>query len=288
MDTKILNSFDSLSIGAIYTPEKWARFAIEKFNIFEAWISGKTVFDPTMGDGSLLCALVEYGLSRGYTPSRLPCRRLFGLELNKEFHENAVSRFSSRYGIDMRGNFYNADIFDFKGSAFDVLFGNPPWCNFVDLPKDYKEYLKPFFHTYGLVDNPKKLLLGGSRIDIAALVIQKTIADNLRESGEAIFFLPLSLFLNDGAHTAFRKFKTQKDRYALYSLYDFENTHAFDKIATRYGIAHFVKTSGKSGSIPFFRFEDDTWKEYKAVLPDIGKPYYIVHPEAQEIGRAHV
>ena len=270
-----VESFTRLSIGAIYTPEKWARFAIEKFNVFDAWISGKTVFDPTMGDGSLLSALAAYGLSQGYTPSQLPWEKLFGLELNAESYEKALAYFSTRYGIDMCGNFYNADIFDFKGRTFDVLFGNPPWCNFVDLPQNYKEYIKPFFHKYGLIDNSKKLLLGGSRIDIAALVIQKTISDNLRENGEAVFFLPLSLFLNDGAHTAFRKFKARNERYALYSIYDFENTHAFDKIATRYGLAHFMKTGEKSDVVPFFRFEDDAWKEYKAISPEAGKPYYI-------------
>ena len=272
---KSMGSFYSLSIGAIYTPEKWARFAIEKFNIFEAWISGKTVFDPTMGEGSLLAALAEYGLSRGYTPARLPWERLYGLELNAESHKKAVDYFSARYGIDMRGNFFNADIFDFNDRAFDVLFGNPPWCNYVDLPQDYKEFIKPFFHRYGLIDNAKKLLLGGSRIDIAALVIQKTIIDNLRENGEAVFFLPLSLFLNDGAHTAFRKFKRLNDRYALYSIYDLENTRAFDGVATRHGIAHFKRTGEESGIVPFFRFEDDAWKEYKAISAGAGKPYHI-------------
>ncbi|MCL1817911.1 MAG: SAM-dependent methyltransferase, partial [Spirochaetaceae bacterium] len=285
-----MSSFDNLVLGAVYTPREWAWFAIEKFNLFAAWISGKTVFDPTMGEGGLLAALVEYGLARGYALSELPCEKLFGVELNAESHEKALRCFETHYGIDMRGNFLNADIFGFGDKTFDVLLGNPPWCNFTNLPKDYKEYCKPLFYDYELVDNAKKLLLGGSRVDIAALVLQKTIIDNLRQGGEAVFFLPLSLFLNDGAHSGFRQFRAKNSHYALCSVYDFKNTSAFDKIATRCGLARFRKDSGRSTAIPFFRHEDNAWKEYKAVSPETGKPYLVVDDakKATDIPRVKV
>ena len=273
----VTKSFGRLAIGAVYTPLEWAGFAIKKFGIFEAWISGKTIFDPTMGEGNLLSALAEYGTSRGYKLSRLPFENLFGLELSAASYKKALQFFSTRYGVDMSGNFYNADIFNFGDRKFDLLFGNPPWRNFVDLPKNYREYIKPFFIEYGLTPDTKKLLLGGSRIDIAALVIQKTIIDNLHKNGEAVFFLPLSLFLNDGAHAAFRQFQAKNCNYTLRSIYDLENTGAFEKIATRHGLAQFRKAGGKSGRIPFYRYENNAWKAYRAVSPGAGKPYFIVN-----------
>jgi hypothetical protein len=75
---KTADSFDNLRIGAVYTPQKWAYFAIERFSLFDAWLSGKSIFDPSMGEGNLLAALVEYGLSKGYALSKLPLRNLFG------------------------------------------------------------------------------------------------------------------------------------------------------------------------------------------------------------------
>ena len=44
----------SLKIGAVFTPLRWAEFAIERFGLFERWLAGATVLDPTMGEGNLL------------------------------------------------------------------------------------------------------------------------------------------------------------------------------------------------------------------------------------------
>lgn len=262
-------------IGVVYTPLQWAKFALEKYGVFDLWIAGKTIFDPTMGCGNLLASLVEYGLSKGYKIPQLPLHNLFGLEIENAAYQKAVDLFSDHYQTDMTGNFYHGDIFNFNEKQFDALFGNPPWCNFVDLPNDYKEKIKPLFYTYSMINNSKKLLLGGSRIDIAALVIQKTIACNLKENGAAVFFLPLSLFLNDGAHTAFRKFCVQGSRYSLCSVYDFDTIDVFEKRATRYGLALFKKNAAQTYSIPFFRMENDTWKEYTALSSGEGQAYRI-------------
>lgn len=280
MDIKISNS--SARIGAVYTPPEWARFAVEKCGIFDSWMAGKTVFDPTMGEGGLLAALPEYGLSRGYTVPRLPMDRLFGLEIEQAAYKKALDFFRARFGFDMTRNFHNGDIFQFNENKFDILFGNPPWCNFVDLPPDYREKIKPLFFEYGLIEDSRKLLLGGSRIDIAALVVQKTIADNLDQNGEAVFFLPLSLFFNDGAHAAFRKFAVKDRSYLLRSIYDFDSIAVFEKISTRYGLASFGKgrAEHKNRAAAYFRYENNSWIEYKAVSPGAGKAYLTAKNES--------
>jgi hypothetical protein len=275
MDTKTLNSSNNLTIGAIYTPCKWAKFAIEKYSLFDDWIAGKTIFDPAMGVGNLLASLIDYGMEKGYSLSGLPALNLFGMELNTNAYNTAIDKFIEKYDIDMRKNFFNGDILSSGEKNFDILFGNPPWCNFVDLPAEYKEDIKKSFFEYGLVDNPKKLLLGGSRIDIAALVIQKCILENLFPDGKAVFFLPLSLFLNDGAHTQFRKFNANGTSYSLRSIYDFENIDVFENIATRYGLALFEKKHVKLEHVPYFRFENDKWTEYKAVSHKAGWPLLV-------------
>jgi hypothetical protein len=285
MQPGVARTAGGLNIGAVFTPAKWAEFAIEIYGLLDAWLGGKTILDPTMGEGALLAALVEHAKKRGFPVESLPVSNLFGVEINGESHKKALDAFAARYNRDMTNNFFHGDIVHFGEKKFDMLFGNPPWCNFVDLPQDYKAAVKPLFLTYGLVDNTQKLLLGGSRIDIAALIIQKSIADNLTENGKAVFFLPLSLFLNDGAHAAFRRFISNGICYKLCSLYDFEGLAVFQAVTTRYGLALFKKLEKFEKKlerereapepIPYFRFENNAWIEYKAASQKPGAPLLV-------------
>jgi hypothetical protein len=146
----------------------------------------------------------------------------------------------------MTSAFFHGDIALFGEKKFDILFGNPPWCTFVDLPQDYKAAVKPLFPTYGLADNTQKLVPGGSRIDIVARIIPKSIADNVTENGTAVFFLPLSLFLNDGARTAFQRFISNGACYKPCSLYDFEGIAVF-KLLRHAMASRYVKKLNRSG-----------------------------------------
>ena len=260
----------ALKIGDVFTPLPWGEFAIEQFDIFNQWISGASVFDPTMGTGNLLESLITFGIKQGYSIDQLPTNRLYGNELNREYYEKALSSFSNKYKLNMNRNFFNADILTFHSKKFDILFGNPPWQNFVDLPAAYKTKIKSDFFKYDLIGNSQDLLLGGSRIDIAALVIQKSIRDFLADNGNAYFFMPLSLLLNDGANQYFRSYKIHDTQYAPVKVYDFNELNIFDGIATRYGLVHFKRDTKVKFPLSYERFEHGSWKNYSA------KP--LLHP----------
>jgi type I restriction-modification system DNA methylase subunit len=212
-----------LQIGDVFTPPKWGEFAIAKFDIFSKWINGASVFDPTMGEGNLLEALITYGLSQGLSIHDLPTNRLFGNELNTVYFNKAISKFSEKYSLDMSENFTNEDFLRLTPEKYDIVFGNPPWQNFVDLPESYKEQIKSYFFKFDLIGNSQNLLLGGSRIDIAALIIQIALKDFLRKNGEAIIFMPLSLLLNDGANRNFRTYSIGEVKYCVSSVFDFND-----------------------------------------------------------------
>ncbi len=254
-----------LKIGNFFTPTKWGEFAVEEFGLFEKWIAGQTVFDPTMGEGYLLESLISYGLKRGYDLQQLPIHNLFGAELNESYFNNFLVRVKNRYGsLIQRENYQNEDIFFQKEERkFDILLGNPPWKNFVDLPEGYKQTIKPKFFEYDLVANPKDLLLGFSRIDIASLVIRKTIAKNLRKGGKATFFIPLSLLLNDGANRSFRSYKVNGNNYRIDLIFDFNTLDIFH-VATRYGLVHISRDEKQEFPIRYKRWEDGSWKSYYA------------------------
>jgi len=266
MRTSAFQNNTHLSIGAIFTPLDWAEFAIREFGIFEAWMAGKTVFDPTMGEGNLLETLVKMAVSQGVQTSEIPVDRLFGVELNTEFFGRFFEKMRVLYGLEMpRENFENADIFFLERERkFDMILGNPPWMNFADLPESYKNLLKPKFFEHDLVGNAKDLLLGGSRIDIAALVIQKVIAQNLNTSGPAAFFLPLSLLLNDGANKYFRTYRVNDIRYKIETIFDFNEAAVFPGVATRYGLVKFVRDEAQVFPIPFKRWENGIWTDHLA------------------------
>ena len=257
------------------TPVIWGEFAIKKFRIFDKWLHGATIFDPTMGTANLLESLVEYGIKKGYSLSALPICQLYGNELNSEYYRESLYKFSFQYGVDMSNNFWNRDILELQPLkySFGILFGNPPWMNFSDLPQHYKESIKSKFFEYHLVENSQKLLLGGARIDIAGLVIQKTIKDFLKEKGDAFFYIPLSLLLNDGANNYFRKYKVHNIQYSLKKVYDFNKINAFDNISTRYGLVHFQRDSKTIFPITYEMHDTDKWKKLLA------KPlFYFTNP----------
>ncbi|MCS6821647.1 MAG: hypothetical protein NZ551_07245 [Microscillaceae bacterium] len=253
-----------LKIGDVFTPLKWGEFAIEKFELFSKWLNGASIFDPTMGEGNLLEALISYGLKKGFTIDSLPTYRLFGNELNTDYYTKAIEKFSKQYGLDMAANFSNEDILRLTPCKYDIIFGNPPWQNFVDLPESYKQQIKSYFFKYDLVENSRNLLLGGSRIDIAALIIRIALKDFLKQNGEAIIFMPLSLLSNDGANRNFRTYSVREVKYCLSTVFDFNDIDVFAGIATRYGLGHFIRDKNPLFPISYFRNENGSWVEYKA------------------------
>ncbi len=260
------NVLNDVAIGAIFTPLSWAIFAIEQYNLFDKWIDGYTVFDPTMGDGNLIEAFIAIGINRGINKDVLPINRLFGVEMNTMHFNDFFKKMKKKYEIEMPPeNYCNNDIFSLNyEQKFDIVLGNPPWQNFNDLPESYKEKIKPLFFLYDLIGNAKDTLLGGSRIDISALVIQKVIEKNLKDRGEAFFFMPLSLLLNDGAHKFFRTYKINNTIYHIDKVFDFNDADIFGGVATRYGLAHFSRDKAQEFPIDYRRWEKKKWVEYEA------------------------
>jgi hypothetical protein len=264
-DIKTFDSSDKdLQIGDVFTPIKWGEFAVEKFDLFSKWLNGSTIFDPTMGEGNLLESLITFGLSKGFAVKNLPTSNLFGNELNNLYFNKAKKKFKEKYGLDMSKNFTNEDLLKLEPKKYDIIFGNPPWKNFVDLPESYKEQIKSYFLKFDLVGNTQNLLLGGSRIDIAALIIQISIKDFLVKDGEAIIFLPLSLFLNDGANRNFRTYSIGDVEYSVESIFDFNDEDVFGGIATRYGLGHFIRDKKTIFPISYYRKESGIWNCYVA------------------------
>jgi hypothetical protein len=258
-------------VGAVFTPFKWATWVLEKYAVFDRWLDGATIFDPTAGAGIFLECLICLAIAKQIPVTDALLARLYANEINADFMEEFFERMRSHYDINFpRSNFFNRDILFFHDSLrVDIVVGNPPWENFTNLPTAYKESIKPRFHEYGLVHNSKKLLLGSSRIDLSSLIIIKTLQDHLSSNGIAYFFMPLSVFLNDGAGTGFRAYGNQSFQFEIQEIYDFKSEPIFANVSTRYGMVSFQRDRAQTFPIPYFQLKDSLKRRLDYVAYDL-------------------
>ncbi|MCX7957093.1 MAG: SAM-dependent DNA methyltransferase [Endomicrobia bacterium] len=260
---------ENSALSAFFTPLKWTKWVITEFGIFKKWLEGANICDPTAGTGNFLEAFIETAFENNIKITKKLLKQLYGIEKEKKFIDVFFKKVEKKYKIIFpKENFINTDIILFNPKIkVDILVGNPPWRNFVDLPEDYKRKIKPYFYKYDLVDDTKKLLLGSSRIDIAALVLSIVIVDNLKENGEGYFYIPLSLFFNDTAHSGFRNYKIKKTTFKIQTIYDFGKHKIFENISTKHGLVHIKKNQTNTFPIEYKIKENEKWKiKYAAPL----------------------
>lgn len=251
--------------GAVFTPFSWAKKIVEK-HFFQEWLNGATILDPTAGEGVFLEAFISLAQEKGIALTNDKLLKLFGIELNPEFVRTFFARMNSKYSITFpKTNFVQGDIlFQQQELRTDFLVGNPPWVNFTDLSDSYKERIKHLFIEYGLVRNQRDLLLGNARTDVATLILTKVLHDNLKDNGKAIFFLPLSIFHNDGANQEFRNYKVKGVDYCVEDILDFNGTKIFDDILGRYGVAQFRRNRKQHFPIKYHILKNGNWTTHRA------------------------
>jgi hypothetical protein len=246
-------------IGAVFTPLNYAVETIIQTGLYERWQEGAVILDPTAGCGNFIEAFIFRAIEQGDPLTLRLLENLHAVEMQQHFIDQFMIRMKNEYAIDFPvQNFYNSDFLFFDSPLkADYIVGNPPWLNFCDLEDTYKEKIKHLFLDSGLAANKKDLLLGSSRIDIAALIISEAIRKNLKDRGNAYFYLPLSLFLNDGAHKGFRSLINRGNKFSLNYIYDYKNAQIFPDVSTRYGFASFTKGKTTSYPIDYFQFLDN-------------------------------
>ncbi len=266
-------------IGQVFTPIKWAEWLIRKWSIYDAWIKGAHLCDPTAGQGAFIIALLKMARSHGIrlTPERLS--RLSLIEIDPFLIDQFKKTVNCNFGIEFPNDqlFCQDIIIEEHNEKYDILIGNPPWVNFNDLPLAYKKLIKPFFIHEGLVLNKKRTLLGSSRIDIAALVIKVVIGKLLKKKGKGYFYLPTSLFFGDGAHNGFRNYKANSRNFSIETVYEFNSSQVFEGVNTSYCCAKFEVDSQQLFPIPYFKENSKDWSEHKAApLEKPDDPWRIV------------
>lgn len=248
-----------VKIGRVFTPPEWVEWCLESCGVYDAWRGGATILEPSCGEGAFFLGLANIANRRGDTIHSDLVKNLFGIEIVSTDKRKFLELFSSVAGVGFPGdNFIVADFLAYEsGRKFDIAVGNPPWSNFTDLPSFYKEAVKPLFEKYGLVKYRKDVLLGASRVDIAALVIKKCMTDHVKPGGRGYFFLPLSLFLNESANAHFRPSPTTRNSFSTDKIVDFRGNFIFPNIGTRNGLACLSNGKRQANPIPYEELRED-------------------------------
>jgi hypothetical protein len=266
------------ALGAFFTPPAWARWALDRLDAPALTAAGATVCDPTAGQGAFALALAEAwaGPRGAFDPAW--ARRITLVEREGAFLESFAQTWHRRWGFAFpEGNLVETDVVTSPpDQQFDLVVGNPPWVTYPDLgPGDQARY-RPWFTALGLVGRAPDLLLGRSRLDLAALVTARAFDALVAPGGRAGFFLPLSLFHNDGAPGRWRA------RWPATAVFDLSEARPFPDVATRCGWAEFCPwtpvTTEAHGTVEYFTGAPGRWMSHRAVHDDAEAPLRLVEP----------
>lgn len=274
-DTKVSLLGNNPKIGVVYTPLKWAKWAIEISGAFKCWKNGGRVVDPNMGEGVFIEAFISLANEKSVTITEERIQSLYGFDIRDEGIKAFLKRIEGLYGIKLpHENYRNLDIINSElCEQFDFIVGNPPWVNFQNLPATYKEALKSKFLEYGLISNSGSALLGNSRVDLSALIINLLMHNLLGDTGKLAMFVPSSLFFGGSAHNEFRKYVAKGKHFYLERLHDFGSIPIFSDESshgTPYSFAEFNLTFSKN-DFPYYKMNSNGFWEKSNISVSAGK-----------------
>lgn len=217
----------ALQLGVRETPLEWAKFLVEKSRIVDVWMEGGTIYDPCFGYLTMFQALMECALEKGHSIEDMQFENLHGNELNSLMYETA---FTEKKGHDIikylkKENFTNKDFLDVSPYyKYDAMLSFLPNIDYRACPKWYNDLIIHKYIDYGLTNTTRNIFFHKMIISYAGLLLNKMIADNLKEGGVATTFLNMNVYTVDAAHNYFRKSKAKGVDYALKFIIDMKGT----------------------------------------------------------------
>jgi type I restriction-modification system DNA methylase subunit len=117
---------------------------------------------------------------------------------------------------------------------FDFVVGNPPWVNWENLPKQYREISKGLWNSekYGLAKIKGKTGLGKVKKDLAMLFLVRSFDRYLKEGGKLGFLITFTVFKSQ-AGAGFRNFLARNTK--IHVIHDLVTLMPFEGATNRTG-----------------------------------------------------
>jgi len=162
-------------------------------------------------------------------------------------------------------------VFDGRDAApqYDYVVGNPPWIAWDNLPEAYRRTAQPLWQRYGLFSlSGRQARHGGSKKDLAMLVVYKAAERYLRRGGRLAMLVPQTVFQTQGAGDGFRRFRLgQKGQWlAVVEVHDLVAVRPF---AAANWTAALVLEKGCATSypVPYVRWVRTDAADSKRLVP---------------------
>ncbi len=88
---------------------------------------------------------------------------------------------------------------------FDFVVGNPPWINWENLPKNYRDETSDLWERYGLLEKTKGIGMGKTKRDMAMLFTTRSLDRFVKIDGKYAFLIPFTSFKSQTG-AGFRRF----------------------------------------------------------------------------------
>ena len=263
-------------LGAVFTPLPWARWALDRLDAPTRVAKGASFCDPTAGEGVFAMALAKAWAEGAGSFDPALARRITLIDRHGAFLEAFARRWRDHWGAPFpETNLIETDVVTHPPEVhFDLVAGNPPWITYPDLDQADQERYRPWFTALGLVGGASQLLLGRSRLDVAALVTARVFQSLVVPGGRAGFFLPLSLFHNEGTPERWRRWRPD-------AVFDLTESRPFAGVSTRCGWAEFTLAPTEASAPPrlnYFTGTPAAWVHHQAVTDTPGGPWRLLEP----------
>jgi len=219
------------SMGEYYTPAWLVEHVLDEVGYRGQ--PGLRLLDPTCGSGGFLVgairrALAWHSRSAGGRLSHAGRGRvegigeavvssIVGFDLNPLAVATAraryllcLARFAAPGAVSALPTYLRDAVLDAGGGEekFDYVVGNPPWIAWDDLSPAYRQATRSLWEQYGLFSlSGTDARHGGSKKDLAMLMLYVAADRYLRHGGRLGFVMPQTVFLSRGAGDGFRRFR---------------------------------------------------------------------------------
>lgn len=136
---------------------------------------------------------------------------------------------------------------------FDRVVGNPPWVLWDRLTPEDRRRLAPLMRRHGMfAEQGMNAILGGSKKDLAGLVIQVALERFAAVGGRLGMAVPLSLFKSTGGGRGFRRFALPNNQpFRIDEVHDLTLIKPFPDASVHAAVMYATKNEANVYPVPY-------------------------------------